>query len=75
MKEENPKRKNQGLGKKYVRERTVSEGTEIPLQSLRNDRHLGRGLPYIKIRKSVFYDWDDVCAYMNSRKIYPQNGS
>lgn len=39
------------------------------LQSLRNDRHLGKNIPYIKFGKSVRYNINDVIEFMESRKI------
>jgi predicted DNA-binding transcriptional regulator AlpA len=54
---------------KYLNEKQVSEMTGLALPTLRNDRSLGRGLPYIKLRKSVRYNESDVIAYMERHKI------
>lgn len=54
---------------KYLNEKQVSEMTELALPTLRNDRSLGRGLPYIKFRKAVRYNEKDVIDFMESHKI------
>ena len=54
---------------KYIDERQVAEITGRALSTLRNDRHLRRGIPYLKIRGSVRYCLDDVISYMESKRI------
>ena len=53
----------------YVKSKKVAEITGRACGTLANDRYYGRGLPYIKIRGSVFYDLQDVYDYMESKKI------
>lgn len=53
----------------YVTEKEVARITRRALPTLRNDRHLRRGIPYCKIGRSVRYRLDDVIAYMEARKI------
>lgn len=53
----------------YLTEREVQKLTNKALSTLRNDRYLGKGMPYIKDGKSVRYNRSDVIAYMESRKI------
>jgi len=55
--------------KKYITEKEVSEITSRALSTLRNERFLGKGIPYIKIGKSVRYKFDDVIEYMESRRV------
>ena len=55
---------------KYLTEKQVSAMTEIALSTLRNNRFLGRGIPYYKISKSVRYSLEDVINYINSHKIF-----
>ena len=55
----------------YVDEREVSRITSRALQTLRNDRHRGRGFPYTKIGRSVRYCLTDVVQFMEDRKIRP----
>ncbi len=54
---------------KYLTEKEVSEITRKALPTLRNDRHLRRGIPYYKDGKSIRYNLNDVILYMESRKI------
>jgi len=53
----------------YMTEDEVSNLTRISLSDLRNKRHLGKGIPYIKVGRSVRYDLADVIAYMEARKV------
>jgi hypothetical protein len=41
-------------------------------QSLANDRHMGRGLPYIKRGKSVLYFWPEVVEILRANRIEPR---
>ena len=54
---------------KYLTEKQVSEITNRALSTLRNDRFLSRGIPYIKAGRSVRYNLEDVVNYMESRKV------
>jgi predicted DNA-binding transcriptional regulator AlpA len=54
---------------RYINEKKVAEMTDFSVQTLRNDRHLGKGIPYTKRGRSVRYRLDEVVAYMESRKI------
>ena len=54
---------------KYITEKEVSEITTRALSTLRNERFLGKGIPYIKIGKSVRYRLDDVIEFMESKRI------
>jgi len=53
----------------YLTEGEVSSITRRALQTLRNDRHRRRGIPYVKVGRSVRYKLDDVIDFMESRKI------
>jgi hypothetical protein len=57
--------------KNYLTEKEASIKSRKALSTLRNDRLMGRGLPYIKVGRSVRYDLDDIIAYMESHKIVP----
>jgi predicted DNA-binding transcriptional regulator AlpA len=59
----------QNQQQRYIKEKEVARITGRGLQTLRNDRHRGRGLPYIKMGRSVRYSLEDVIAYMEARKI------
>lgn len=53
----------------YITEVQVSQITGRALSTLRNERARGKGIPYIKIGRSVRYSLEDVVEYMESRKI------
>jgi len=53
----------------YLTEKQVSEITGRALQTLRNERFLGKGIPYVKVGRSVRYSLEDVVEFMESRKI------
>ena len=53
----------------YVNETEVARITGRKVQTLRNDRYLGRGIPYIKLGKSVRYSLGDIETFMESRKV------
>lgn len=54
----------------YLNEVQVSQFTKRALSTLRNDRFNRRGIPYIKIGKSVRYSKEDVINFMEERKIH-----
>ena len=54
---------------RYLTEIDVADITKMSLSTLRNDRFLRRGIPYIKIGRSVRYSLADVIDFMESRKI------
>lgn len=53
----------------YLTENEVSRITKRALQTLRNDRHEKRGIPYVKVGRSVRYKLTDVVEFMESRRI------
>lgn len=58
--------------KQYINEKIVSEMTGFALPTLRNHRHLRKGIPYIKAGRSVKYDLADVESYMERHRIDPE---
>jgi hypothetical protein len=58
----------------YLNEKETSEFTRKALSTLRNDRHLRRGIPYVKDGKAIRYNVNDVVSYMESRKIVFEQG-
>lgn len=58
----------------YLTEKETSEITKKALSTLRNDRHLRRGLPYYKDGASIRYSLYDVINYMESKKIVFEQG-
>jgi len=61
---------NELRNKPYLNEVEVSAFTGRALSTLRNDRFLRRGIPYLKISKrSVRYRTEDVVNFMEARPI------
>ena len=56
---------------RYLTEKEVATMTGLSLSTLRNTRFQGRGLPYVKIGRSVRYSLQDVIHYMETRKVLP----
>ena len=57
------------LEKRWINEKEVMEMTGRKLPTLRNDRFLGRGIPYSKMGKSVRYAIEDIVKFMESRRV------
>jgi hypothetical protein len=57
----------------YVDEKEVSRITGRAVQTLRNDRFHGRGLPYHKFGRQVRYSLEEVLDYLKNRRIEPAN--
>lgn len=75
-KEANRKRKiivapvSELLNKPFLNEFEVSAITGRAVSTLRNERHLRRGLPYLKVSKrSIRYRTPDVMKFMEARPI------
>lgn len=56
----------------YLNERQVHEFTQLGLSTLRNYRHLGKGMEYVKVGKTVRYRSDDVLRFMERNRIKPR---
>jgi hypothetical protein len=58
------------LKKPYLNEFESAALSGRAVSTLRNERHLRRGLPYLKIRKrSIRYKTADVLSFMEARRI------
>jgi hypothetical protein len=57
---------------RYLNEVQVSEMTGRALSTLRNERARNEGISYIKIGRSVRYDFIDVIDFMDAHKIMTQ---
>ena len=55
--------------KRYLNEHQVSEITGRALSTLRNERSKGKGIPYIKVGRSIRYDYSDVVKFMEAHKV------
>lgn len=60
------------IPEKYLRDAEVAEMIGRSVFTLRNDRHLGKGLPYIKISRQIRYPLNGVVAFLRSRTIEPE---
>jgi predicted DNA-binding transcriptional regulator AlpA len=58
---------------RFLTEKEVRQMTNRALSTLRNDRFLNRGIPYVKIGRSVRYEMDDVLQFMRSRKVQTED--
>ena len=56
---------------KYFTDKVVEELTGIKRQSLANNRHLRRGIPYYKVGRSIRYKLSDVLEFMEKHRIDP----
>ncbi len=56
----------------YVKDTKAAQILDVAVQTLRNHRHQGRGLPYCKIGRTVLYSLDDIKSYLDSKKIVPE---
>ena len=56
-------------GPQYLTETQTSELTSIPLSTLRNNRFERKGIPYIKLNRSVRYKITDVVDYMDKHRV------
>ncbi len=54
-----------------IDERETARRTGRAVQSLRNDRHMSRGIPYCKLGRSVRYLITDIEDYLLKNRINP----
>ena len=58
------------LKKPFLNEKEAAAITGRALSTLRNERHLRRGIPYLKVaRRTIRYKLDDVMCFMEGRRI------
>lgn len=58
------------LEKPYLNEKEVAAITGRAISTLRNERFMRKGLPYLKIAgRSVRYKTEDVISFMEGRRI------
>jgi len=55
--------------RRYRDEKWTAEFTGRKLPTLRNDRSLGRGIPFYRFGKSIRYREDEVIAWCESRRV------
>lgn len=54
-------------------EKQVAKILEVSLSKLRQDRHLGRGLAYIRVGRSIRYTTEDIEKFLEENRIQPSN--
>ncbi len=54
---------------RYLTEREVSDITGVSLSTLRSNRSSHKGMPYIKVGRSIRYKLLDVITYMDEHRI------
>ena len=57
---------------RLLTEQQVAERLGLHVQTLRNWRFQGRGIPYIKLGAAVRYDENDLTAAIESAKVKPE---
>jgi len=58
------------LEKKYLNEKEVAAITGRAVSTLRNERFMRKGLPYLKVSgRTIRYKTEDVIAFMEGRRI------
>ena len=60
------------MEKMYLTPLEVEKFSGRKLQTLANERHQGRGLPYYKVGSSVRYKLADVISFMERHRIDPE---
>ena len=61
--------------KRFINEIEVSVITGLSVQTLRNWRFQGKGIPYVKAGRSVRYKYQDVITYMEEHIVIHRNQS
>lgn len=57
---------------KLLDEHEAAKVQKKSVQTLRNERHLRRGCPYLKLGRSVRYRLDDLLDYLDRHRIDPE---
>lgn len=58
---------------RYLPPHSVEEMTGLKYQTLSNQRHLGKGIPYYKVGRAIRYRLVDVIAFMERHRIDPES--
>lgn len=57
------------MDQRWVNDCEVAKITGFSVSTLRNDRHLKKGIPYTKRGRAVRYSLTDVQNYMTKRRV------
>jgi len=55
-------------------EQRTADETGIPVGTLRQDRHRGTGLPYVRLGRRIRYRPTDVAAWLDAHTVMPGAG-
>jgi hypothetical protein len=56
-------------------EKRIADLLDVTRTSLRQDRHRGVGLPYVRISRRIRYRADDVAAYIAANTVTPRSSA
>lgn len=54
---------------RYLNDKEVSKITGKAIATLRNERSLRKGIPYIKAGGKILYSLQDIVKYMNDHRV------
>ena len=60
---------------RYINEREVSRIRGAALQTLRNERAAGKGIPFYRFGRSVRYRFDEVISWLEAHRVPPKEGA
>jgi hypothetical protein len=53
-------------------EQETADRYGLPRNRLALDRHHGKGLPYVRIGRTIRYDWDVIDKLLEEQAVWPQ---
>ncbi len=56
----------------FLTPKELANRTGLSVQTLANERHAGKGFPYIKRGKSVLYFWPEIFGILHGSRIEPR---
>jgi hypothetical protein len=56
----------------FLTPKELASRTGLSVQTLANERHAGKGFPYIKRGKSVLYFWPEIFGILHGSRIEPR---
>lgn len=59
---------------RYVSDREVARILEFSRQKLALDRHMGRGLPFVRIGRNIRYDLKEILTIVEAGHVRPSGG-
>ena len=60
------------MGDQLLTEKEVAARLNLHIQTLRNWRHAGKGIPFFKIGSAVRYGEDDVDTFKKNARVEPR---